>query len=79
MFAKHQDESETELWEDIELGRHRKEFERHSTKINGGEIRTVISEQRPGGAPDPDKRNDSVQANVISRICAAKGREAVSH
>jgi hypothetical protein len=75
VFAKHQDESETELWEDIESGKTPEGVERHSTKINGGEIRTVISEQRPGGAPDPDKRNDSVQANVISRICAAKGKE----
>ena len=75
VFAKHQDDSETELWEDIGSGKAPEGVERHSTKINGGEIRTVISEQRPGGAPDPNKPNDSVQANVISRICAAKGKE----
>lgn len=75
VLAKHQDDSETELWEDIGSGKAPEGVERHSTKINGGEIRTVISEQRPGGAPDPNKPNDSVQANVISRICAAKGKE----
>jgi hypothetical protein len=75
VFAKHQDESETQLWEDIASGKTPEGVERSSTKINGGEIRTVTSEHRPGGAPDPNKPNDSVQANVISRICAAKGKE----
>lgn len=75
VFAKHQDDNEAKLWEDIKSGETPEGVERHSTKVNGGEITTVISEQRPGGAPDPNKPNDSVQANVISRICAAKGKE----
>jgi hypothetical protein len=44
-------------------------------EVNGGQIRRTMWEQRPGGAPDPDKPNDSVQANVISRVCGAKGEE----
>ncbi|MGN6285502.1 MAG: hypothetical protein ACTHM2_10165 [Afipia sp.] len=75
VFAKHQDESETERWEDLKSGKTPEGVERQSSKVAGGEIETVVSTQHPGGAPDPDKANDSVQANVISRICAAKGKE----
>lgn len=75
VFTKHQDESETELWEAMESGKTPQGVERHSAKIKFGEIRTVVSEHWPGGAPDPNKPDDSVQANVISRICAAKGQE----
>ena len=35
----------------------------------------TIWEQRPGGSPNRGKPDDSVQANVISRICGAKGDE----
>lgn len=44
-------------------------------KANSGQIQTTVSVHQPGGAPDPRKEGDSVQANVISRVCAAKGAE----
>lgn len=75
VFAKHQDKSENQLWMDIQAGKTPPGVERSTYEIEGAEIRTTISEQRPGGAPDPNKPNDSVQANVIQRICGAKGKE----
>lgn len=75
VFAKHSDEDETELWRSIQAGQTPPGVERHSAKIKGGELKTVVSEHHPGGVPDPLKPNDSVQANVISRICGAKKNE----
>jgi hypothetical protein len=75
VFAKHQDESETRLWRDIQAEKTPPGVERRSAKVKGGEINTTLSEHHPGGAPDAKKPNDSTQANVISRICAAKGKE----
>ena len=39
-------------------------------------IRMTESVHQPGGRPDPSKENDSVQANLISRVCAIKGKES---
>jgi hypothetical protein len=75
VFAKHQDESESTLWEDIQAGQTPTGVERHSAKVESGEVKITISEHFPGGAPDPQKPHDSVQANFISRVCAAKGME----
>ena len=41
----------------------------------GGLIRMTESVHQPGGRPDPSKPNDSVQANLISRVCGIKGKE----
>ena len=38
-------------------------------------IRMTESVHQPGGRPDPSKPNDSVQANLISRVCGIKGNE----
>ncbi len=38
-------------------------------------VSMFVSEHQPGGRPDPKKPNDSVQTNLISRVCAIKGSE----
>lgn len=75
VFAKHQDKSESQLWGDIQVGKTPPGVERSTYETEVGVIRTTISEQHPGGTPDPTRPNDSVQANVIQRICGAKGSE----
>jgi hypothetical protein len=75
VFAKHQDNSEDQLWEDIQAGKTPEGVERKAYKAKGSDIEMTIWEQRPGGSPDRGKLDDSVQANVISRICGAKGDE----
>ena len=41
----------------------------------GGTIQMFQSVHQPGGSPDPSKPHDSVQANLISRVCGIKGKE----
>ena len=41
----------------------------------GGSIQMFESTHQPGGSPDPSKPDDSVQANLISRVCGIKGKE----
>lgn len=40
-----------------------------------GSVEIFVSVQQPGGKPDPAKPNDSVQANLVSRVCPIKGDE----
>ena len=68
VFAKHQDNSEDRLWEDIQAGKTPERIERKAYKAKGSDIEMTIWEQRPGGSPNRGKPDDSVQANVISRI-----------
>jgi hypothetical protein len=75
VFAKHQDESETKRQKAIAARQIPSGVERHVMKGARAKIETTISEHYPGGSPDPKKPDDSAQANVISRICAAKGNE----
>lgn len=75
VFAKHQDESEKRLWDAIAAGQTPPGAERHIVQDQHRRIETTIREHHPAGAPDPNSLHDSVQANVISRICAAKGNE----
>jgi hypothetical protein len=75
VFAKHQDESENRLWKGVTTGQTPAGVERNVVEDRRGKIETTTMEMRPGGAPDPAKPHDSVQANLISRICAAKGNE----
>jgi hypothetical protein len=38
-------------------------------------IQITITTHFPAGSPDPKKKDDCTQANVISRVCGAKGSE----
>jgi hypothetical protein len=75
VFTKLQDKTEIEQWEDIRAGNTPPGVERRVCRTRDVEIGTTVSEMQPGGAPDPQKPQDSVQANVIQRQCGAKGKE----
>lgn len=78
--AKHQDQQQDELEQAIHdalegdaalpEGVERRRYRGKNTIID-----TVISTRQPGGAPDPSKPHDSVQTNLISRVCAMKANE----
>lgn len=48
---------------------------RHTSELTNVKITTTIASITPGGKPDPHKPNDSIQANMVSRICAIKQDE----
>ena len=79
--AKHQDQKQDQLQEEIDKAiktkdpRYPKGVEHHVYTRHGVKVETTISEHQPGGSPDPDKPNDSVQTNLISRVCAIKEKE----
>lgn len=76
VFAKHQDASQKAFLNDIASGNTPDGVHRSKNDLGNASIETTVVELHPGGPPDPSKPNDGVQANVISRICAAKGSEA---
>jgi hypothetical protein len=73
VFTKHEDAAQTRLRADLHAGVDRPEIHRSTTDLPGGRIDTAITVLQPGGAPVSGKPGDGVQANVISRICGAKG------
>lgn len=79
--AKHQDQRQDQFQEAIDKAIRTKEsrfpngVEHHVYTRHGVNVETTISEHQPGGSPDPDKPNDSVQTNLISRVCAIKEKE----
>ncbi|CBJ50357.1 hypothetical protein [Ralstonia solanacearum] len=77
VFAKHQDEAEDELLDAVHSSGsvNRSDVTRRSATVGGYTITTTICPITPGGRPDPNKTHDSVQANVISRVCSMKGNE----
>jgi hypothetical protein len=76
--AKHQDNQETELQRAV----HDPNAElppgvtRRTETTDRGSITMTMFEMMPAGKPDPNKPNDSVQANMVSRVCAIKQKEA---
>jgi hypothetical protein len=76
VFAKHQDGAQTALQSRIAAGATPPGVHRSTTHSEKLTIKTTISSVQPGGAPDPSKPHDSVQANVISRVCSAKKNES---
>jgi hypothetical protein len=75
VFTKHQDEDQAQLQADIAEGRATRGVQRGTMESSNLTVHTTISSIQPGGAPDKNKPHDSVQANVISRVCAAKAKE----
>ena len=73
MFTKHQDEDQKHLSD--RLWETPPGVERSIIKAKHATIESATSELTPGGAPDPDKPDDTIQANLISRVCNAKGDE----
>ena len=78
--AKHQDRQQDELQGNIhDAIQGRKPLpqgiEHHVHDGTNAMIEMVVSTYQPGGAPDSEKPNDSVQANLISKICSIKDEE----
>ncbi|MDE0383012.1 MAG: hypothetical protein OXI22_03940 [Defluviicoccus sp.] len=78
--AKHQDREQDELQGQIHDAMHGNGLipegvEHNVYRGRRGSIEMFVSEHQPGGKPNPEKPNDSVQTNLISRVCAIKGRE----
>ncbi|PRX34224.1 hypothetical protein B0G75_102253 [Paraburkholderia sp. BL18I3N2] len=77
VFSKHQDEDQDDLMAAANTpdGEHPHGIER-STRTEGDRaVRTAMTELTPAGRPDTTKPGDSVQANVISRVCSVKSDE----
>lgn len=75
--AKHQDAAMDQLQEAIH-GRGPLPADVHrSEKVipDKGKITMTVASITPGGKPDPNKPNDSVQANLVSKICSMKQKE----
>ena len=78
--AKHQDREQDSLQGRIHDAAHGTgpvpEGVEHSVHHDRhGSFEFFVSVQQPGGKPDPAKPDDSVQANLVSRVCAIKGDE----
>lgn len=76
VFAKHEDADQKQLRRDIARGGTPAGVHRSTRTRGGATVTTTIAILQPGGAPDPQKPDDCVTANVISRVCAAKGAES---
>jgi len=77
VFAKHQDKEQDRLLDAIHTpgaplpaG-----VERHVQTAGSRSVITTTAELMPAGRPDPTKPFDSIQANLVSRVCAIKQRE----
>ena len=78
--AKHEDRAQAELEERIQdamrgTGPVPEGVGYSERRRRGRSIRMFESVHQPGGSPDPAKPDDSVQANVIQRVCGIKGEE----
>ncbi|MGK8200565.1 hypothetical protein [Burkholderia cepacia] len=78
VFSKHQDEDQDDLLAAVNTpdGEHPQVIERSETTTDDKAIRTTVAELTPAGRPDPNKSGDSVQANLISRVCSMKKNES---
>ena len=79
--AKHQDEDQEKFQNAIHEALHSENsqfpngVDHRVYHVSNMRVKTVVSVEQPGGAPDPTKPHDSVQTNVISRICGIKKEE----
>ena len=78
--SKHQGQAQNELDEQLYNAIHGRGplpegVEHHHFQGANANIETFISVHHPGGTPDPDDPDDSVQTNVISKVCSIKDDE----
>jgi hypothetical protein len=76
VHAKHEDGRQTELRQAVADGLNVPGVERTRADYPGGSVTSSMVVLHPGGAPDPAKPFDSIQANVISKLCGVKKGEA---
>ena len=77
VFAKHQDKQQDDIFSAIHVknGALPDNVERCAKSSKDVAINMTILELTPAGTPDSTKPNDSVQSNMISRVCAIKRDE----
>ena len=79
--AKHQDEDQDKLQDAIYQAMREKKkklpqgVEYCNYRMETTTVETVTAVYQPGGVPNPAKPNDSVQTNVISRVCRLREDE----
>lgn len=75
--AKHQDAATDQQQVAIHSGGELPEDVHRSERVipGKGKITTTVASITPGGKPDPNKPNDSVQANLVSKVCSIKQDE----
>jgi hypothetical protein len=76
VHARHEAGAQTKFRQAIAGGRDVPGVERRSEVIGSNKVTFVTSVLYPGGKPDSKNPFDSIQANVISRLCRAKDKEA---
>ena len=75
VYSKHQDDKEARLNAALHSKDEHSGIERKTTHVTGARLDFSTTVLHPGGAPDPNKAGDSTQANLVSRLCRAKGDE----
>ncbi|WP_199028871.1 hypothetical protein [Ralstonia sp. ASV6] len=77
VFSKHQDVEQDELMAAANTpgGCHPLGIERTTSTVGSRVVTMTEIELTPAGRPDPNKPGDSVQANLISRVCSMKSDE----
>lgn len=75
VHAKHEAGPQTELRRAVADGDDVPGVERNSHDIGDWTVTFTTAELCPGGVPDPEKPFDSIQANVISKLCSVKAEE----
>lgn len=73
--AKLEHSEQTRRAEGIARGDTPEGVERSKHQVGQFSVEFVVSESHPFGAPDPNKKGDTTQANAISRICSIKNKE----
>jgi hypothetical protein len=74
--SKQEDGDQTKISQQIADGETPEGVERGTMEERHGvNIKTTERVVHPFGAPNPNKPEDSTQANAISRLCAVKGKE----
>ncbi|MEG8219291.1 hypothetical protein OSJ57_01490 [Sphingomonas sp. HH69] len=75
VHAKHEAGPQTELRQAAADGKDVPGVERSSHDNGSHRVTFTTTVLHPGGAPDPENPFDSVQANVISKLCRVKSEE----
>lgn len=76
VHARHEAGQQTTFRQAVANGEDLPDVDRRSEKVGNHTVTFTTTALYPGGKPDPDNPFDSIQANVISRLCRAKDTEA---
>ncbi len=76
VHARHEAGQQTTFRQAVANGKELPGVDRRSEKVGDHTVTFTTTALYPGGKPDPNNPFDSIQANVISRLCRAKDKEA---